>query len=131
MERSPGFVCLRAKFSSELISDELQIFGLMEQTCEFLAVDGFSTSTIAPGEITTLEHEIGNNTVERRSRIAKTVLPGGELAEVFSGLGNDVIVQLEYDATGSLAVDGDIELRVGASKPEKHDRYTLNNLRIR
>ena len=44
------------------------------------------------GEVTTLEHEVGDDTVERRALVAKAVLARGELTEVASGLGDLVVV---------------------------------------
>ena len=49
--------------------------------------------------------------MEARSRISISMLPRGQLAEVLRGLGDDIVVQLEHDATSILAVNGDIELR--------------------
>jgi len=48
--------------------------------------------------------------MEGRSSVSKAVLTSGELTEVLRGLGNDIVVEVEDNATGSLAVDGDIEL---------------------
>lgn len=50
---------------------------------------------IALGEITTLEHELGNHTVEDGAAVSKVVLAGAELPEVPSGAGNSVIEELE------------------------------------
>lgn len=44
------------------------------------------------GEVTTLEHKVGDDTVERRALVAKAVLAGRECAEVGGGLGDDVVV---------------------------------------
>jgi len=81
--------------------------------CEFLAVDGLSTSSVAPGEVTTLEHELGDDTVERGTLISEAVLASGKLTEVLGSLGDDVVVQLEGDATGVNTANGDIEVDVG------------------
>ena len=80
-------------------------------TCEFLAIDRLSTSSVAPGEVTTLEHELGDDTVERGTLISEAVLASGKLTEVLCSLGDDVVVQLEHDAAARRAADGDIELR--------------------
>jgi hypothetical protein len=37
---------------------------LDKQQTHLLAVDGLSTSAVVVGEVTTLEHELGNDTVE-------------------------------------------------------------------
>lgn len=42
--------------------------------------------------------------------VAKAVLAGGELTEVFGSLGDDIVKKLEGDAAQRLAVDRDVEL---------------------
>jgi len=80
---------------------------------ELLAIDGLATSAIMPGEVTTLEHEVGDDTVEAGAGIAEAVLTGAELTEVPGGLGNIVVVELEGDAAGVGTVNSDIEVYVG------------------
>ena len=63
------------------------------------------------GEVSSLEHELGDDTVEAGSLVSEPVLARSELAEVASGLGDDVVVQLEDDAARGLVVDGDVELQ--------------------
>jgi hypothetical protein len=65
---------------------------------------------LTPGKVTALQHELGDDTVETASFVSKSVLAGGELTEVLGSLGNNIIVELEDDATSGLAVDGDIKL---------------------
>jgi len=62
------------------------------------------------GEVTALEHEFRDHTVETRSFVAVTVLTGGKLTEVTSSLGNNIVVELENDTSNLLAVCADIEL---------------------
>jgi hypothetical protein len=84
------------------------------------------------GEVTALEHELGDDAVEARAGVAcragdaqaevsfaaslvvrrsgqgrrtEAVLAGAELAEVAGRLGDDVVVELELDAAGGRAVD--------------------------
>ena len=57
--------------------------------------------------------------MERGALVAETVLAGGELAEVLRGLGDNVVKELEDDATRRGVVDGDIELRVGREKSKR------------
>ena len=81
---------------------------------------------IATGEVTTLEHEVGDDTVETRSLVTETVLAGAKLAEVARRARHHVVVQHERsarqprargvkgartDAPGGLAVDAQVELR--------------------
>lgn len=83
-------------------------------TLELLAVDGLSTGAVATGKVTTLEHEVGDDTVEAGALVAETVYTSGELTEVARRLGYHVVVKLEGDAARGLVVDSDIEL--GASR---------------
>lgn len=53
---------------------------------EFIAVDGFSTSAVVIGEITTLAHEVWNHAVECGVFVAKTFLAGAKGTEVFTSL---------------------------------------------
>ena len=48
--------------------------------------------------------------METASFVSESVLAGGELTEVLGSLGNNIIVELEDDATSGLVVDGDIKL---------------------
>ena len=70
------------------------------------------SSRAYPGEVATLEHEVGDDTVEGGALVAETLLPGGELTEVTGGLGDDVVEEPEDDATRGLVVDRDVELHV-------------------
>lgn len=75
-----------------------------------------------PGEVTTLEHEVGDDTVETRSLVSEPVLAGGKLTEVTGCLGDDVVVELEDDATRGLVVDRDIELCVAGKQSRSTTR---------
>ena len=88
---------------------------------ELLAVDGLSTSAllknmsvprsaqlvcvvfsyVATGEVTTLEHELGDHTVELGAGVAEALLASAESAEVLSGLGDNVVVEGEVDAASA------------------------------
>jgi hypothetical protein len=57
-----------------------------------------TTTHVLAGEVTTLEHELGNDTVEGRVLVAEAVLTGRELTEVAGGLGDDIVEELELDA---------------------------------
>ena len=66
--------------------------------------------TITAREITALQHEVGDDTVELGTLISKAVRAGGELTEVLSGLRNNVVVKFEDDATSVAVINADIEL---------------------
>ncbi len=72
-------------------------------TSKLLAVDRLATGAVVAGEVTSLEHELGDDAVEPRAGVAVPVLPSAQLAEVARGLGDDVVVQLEHDAAAGRA----------------------------
>lgn len=58
-------------------------------------------SYVATGEVTTLEHELGDDTVELGAGVAEALLASAESAEVLSGLGDNVVVEGEVDAASA------------------------------
>ncbi len=54
---------------------------------------------VATGEVTTLEHEVGDHTVKLWALISKAFLAGAKGPEVLGGFGNDLIVEIEVDST--------------------------------
>ena len=79
------------------------------------AVDGLTTGTVSNGEVTTLGHETGDNSVpdtslevEGLSGFAGSLLSGAESSEVLGGLGG-VGSESHFNAASSLATNGDIE----------------------
>ena len=81
-----------------------------QRTSKLLAVDRLAASAVVAGEVATLKHEVGDDTVETRALVAEAVLTSAELAEVASRLGDSVVVELEDDAAGGLVRDGDVKL---------------------
>jgi hypothetical protein len=63
------------------------------------------TTHVATGEVTALEHELGDDAVELGARVAEALLARAEGAEVLDRLGDDVVVELKVDAA-SLLCDG-------------------------
>lgn len=59
---------------------------------------------ISTSEVTTLQHEVWNDTVELAALVAEALLAGAEGAEVLSGLRDDVVEELEVDAAGTRRV---------------------------
>lgn len=53
---------------------------------------------IATGEVAALKHEIRNDTVKLRVPVAKALLASTQGPKVFSGLGYNIIVEIEVDA---------------------------------
>ena len=67
-------------------------------------------SQLTPCEVTALQHELGDDTVERASFVSKSILASREFTEVPGGFGDNIVVELEDDAASGVAVDGDIKL---------------------
>ena len=55
---------------------------------------------IATGEVTALEHELGNHAMKLGARVTKTLLASAKGAEVLSGLGGGIFVEVEIDTAG-------------------------------
>lgn len=53
---------------------------------------------VATGEVTTLKHELGDDTVELGAGVAEALLASAESTEVLSRLGDDIVEELEVDA---------------------------------
>lgn len=68
---------------------------------------------IASSEITTLQHEAGDHTVEAGTLVSESFLAGAEGAEVLGCFGDDVVVEVEDDPGGWAVVDGDVEVDLG------------------
>lgn len=80
IDNKPGLLCLCVKFSSVYASRvQLQISKKKKKrsrrrTSEFLAVDGLAAGAVALGEVTTLQHELGDNTMETGTCVSVAVL---------------------------------------------------------
>lgn len=58
-----------------------------------------NSTHVTTGEITTLEHEVGDDAVEGGALVTEALLASAESTEVLSSLGDDGVVELEVDAT--------------------------------
>ena len=59
---------------------------------------------VAAGEVTTLEHELRDNTVEGRALVSQDLatvvgVALAELSKVLGSSGDDIVVELEFDTT--------------------------------
>lgn len=81
---------------------------------ELLAVDGLAAGAVVVGEVTALQHVLGDDAVEAGARVAVAVLAGAQLPEVARGLRDDLVEEVEDDAARGRAVDGDVEVDVVA-----------------
>jgi hypothetical protein len=87
---------------------------------KLLAIDTLASRSIAGSEITTLDHELLDDSVESAALVVKwlaglayTLLTSAESTEVLSSLGDDVAKELEDNAAGWLAANGDVEEDTG------------------
>lgn len=61
---------------------------------ELLAVDGLAPGTVVVGEVASLAHEAGDDSVEDGALVAESLLPRAESAEVLRCLGHHIGAQL-------------------------------------
>ena len=62
---------------------------------ELGAVDGLAPSAVVVGEVTTLAHEVGDDTVEGGALVSEPLLSSAESSEVLSSLGDNIVPQLK------------------------------------
>ena len=111
MDKRPGIVCFLRKFSSANFSPYIDLppvpcCGADRSAVFRFLYDGGSTAThVATGEVTALKHELRDHTMELRTSVAKALLASAKGTEVFSGLGSDIVVEVEIDPAG-LVCDG-------------------------
>ena len=91
-------------------------FVFVELVLELFPVDGFSTGSVAIGEVTSLAHKTWDNPVEAGSLVvewlaflAGTLFSGAQGSEIFRCLGGYRFEQLHLDASGLFAVDFNVE----------------------
>ena len=61
---------------------------------------------ISTSEVTALKHELGDHTMEFRAAVAKALFASAKGTEIFSGLGRDIVIEVEVNAA-TLVCDGD------------------------
>lgn len=62
--------------------------------------DSGAGTHVATGEVTALKHELRDHAMELGSAVAKALLTSAKGTEILSGLGNDVVVEVEVDTAG-------------------------------
>ena len=81
---------------------------------KLFSVDGLAPGSVSFGEVTSLGHELGDDSVEAGSLVAETFFTSAECSEVLSGFGDDISVEFEDDFFGRAATEGDIEENFGS-----------------
>jgi phenylalanyl-tRNA synthetase beta subunit len=84
---------------------------------ELLAVDALPACSIASSEISTLDHELLDYSVEDATLVAEGLaclsyafLAGAEAAEILCSFWDYIVVQLEGNSAFFLGADGDVEV---------------------
>lgn len=97
----------------------VSVRSILSSPCEprFLSSKRETKGTyVAAGEVTTLKHELGDDTVELGARVAEALLASAESTEVLGRLGDDVVVELEVDAAGLFYQRPALAIACGAMK---------------
>lgn len=55
---------------------------------------------VATSEITSLEHELRDHSMELGSLVSEAIFPGTEVLEIPARVGGDLVVQFKVDAPG-------------------------------
>jgi len=79
---------------------------------ELGAVNRLAARAVVTSEITTLAHELRDDSVKGGSFVAESLFPGAEGAEVFGGFGDDVSPQLHDDSANLFAVGAHVEVHL-------------------
>lgn len=75
------------------------MFQLEVLVVELGTVDGLSTSAVAIGKVTTLDHEGFNDSVESGAFVAIALGSSSKHSEVLSGLGDGAAIETDHDPT--------------------------------
>jgi len=76
---------------------------------ELVSIDGFASSSVVVGEVTSLTHEVGNDSVEGGLLEAEPLLASAESTEVLGCLRDYVLTQLHNNFPEWSPIGGDVE----------------------
>lgn len=100
------FTTVGHRESAGLVMLDVEVF-----VCKSGTVDRLTTNTGAVGEVTALDHELWNHTVEDRVEITHIwILGDGQFVEVFNGLGGCGSVKTHHDAADFFLTVFDVEV---------------------
>ena len=91
---------------------------------EFLSVDGFSSSAVLLGEVSSLGHEIVDDSVEWGSLVSESLFSSAQSLEVSGGLRDNLVEELENNLSSCVAADFDFKENFG------HEMYGLKYYQI-
>lgn len=81
---------------------------------ELLSIDGFSSSAVFVGEVTSLNHKLRDDSVEGAALVSEALFSSAEGSEVGSSQRDDLIVEKEGDSAQSLFNSFGLVFWVGA-----------------
>lgn len=79
---------------------------------ELATVDGLSTSAVTVCEVSTLNHEVLDDTMESRALVAEAWFTSGQLIEVLGSLRHGLSVEAYHNLSQGLVVMFDIEVHL-------------------
>ena len=85
------------------------------------AVDGLAPSAVSFGEVSSLAHKVGDDTMESAALVAEPLLASAQSTEIFCRLLNHVIKEMQDDSTQGITINSYIEVNLGNAK---HDLLT-------
>lgn len=85
------------------------VFFLEVLVLELVAIDGLSSSAVVSGEISTLGHEVSDDTMESTSLVSESLFSSAESSEVFSSLGDDVVVEFKSNSAWGAVSDDNVK----------------------
>jgi hypothetical protein len=71
------------------------------------------------GEITSLQHELWNDTVESTSLVSEPILAGAQSAKIVGCLWNDIVEELEFDSACWVCRVSECQLMLNTSLEEE------------
>ena len=80
---------------------------------ELVAVDGLTAVAVEVGDVTTLDHEAWNDSVENGVLVAKALFTSAQCSEVLSSLWNLLFEQVEHHSWLLGTANGDVEVDLG------------------
>jgi len=95
------------------------VFQLEILIFELRSINGLSASAIMIGEISSLTHEIRNDSVEGASLVAESLFTGAQGSEIFSRFWHDIGTKLDDNSSHRLSICGDI-----------HENFWQNHLAV-
>ena len=68
------------------------------------------TCSVPFREISSLTHEVRDDSMKAATLVSKAFLPGAQRSKVFSGLGNNITVELHKQPAGGLATNAYVKI---------------------